>query len=146
MSIRLGIYDFFAYTIPGGLYLFAILYIIIKLTSLNIDLAQITIVQVLFFSIAAYVSGLILDPLAKKLWYSYFEVKNLMSEVLAELNTRNDNISFPSVKIDWYVLLAYIKHQNMEMAVDIERLKAPKLCLEMSVLPFYFTLCYQLLT
>lgn len=53
MSIRLSIYDFFAYTIPGGLYLLAFLYIIAKLTSIAIDLAQVTISQLLVFSVAA---------------------------------------------------------------------------------------------
>ena len=123
MSIRMGIYDFFAYTIPGGLYLLAALYVITRLTPLNIDLMRASIVQALFFAIASYVIGIVLDPLAKYLWYARFEPEDVLSEVRAEMNKRNDQISFPDVKIDWYVLLAYIRRHNMDMAVEIERFK-----------------------
>lgn len=127
MSIRMGIYDFFAYTIPGGLYLLAALYVITRLKPLNIDLMRVSILQALFFAIASYVVGIILDPLAKYLWYDRFKPEDVLSEVRAEMNRRNDQISFPDVKIDWYVLLAYIRHQNMEMAVEIERINATKI-------------------
>lgn len=123
MSIRVGIYDFFAYTIPGGLCLLAILYVITRLTPLNIDLMKISIVQALFFAIASYVFGMILDPLAKLLWYDRFQPKDVASEVRSEVNSRNDRFSFLDVNIDWYVLLAYIRYRNMDMAIEIERFK-----------------------
>lgn len=130
MSIKLGIYDFLAYTIPGGLYLLAILYIVIRLTPLSIDLWQITIIQFFVFTAAAYVLGLIIDPIAKNLWYRRFETKNLLTEVLKELNTRNEIIDFPTITaIDWYILLVYIRRHNMEMAVEIERFNAVQIML-----------------
>jgi len=49
MSIRVGLYDFFAYTIPGGLYLFTIAYLSIILGWVKIDfqiLDNLSVIQV----------------------------------------------------------------------------------------------------
>jgi hypothetical protein len=138
----MGIYDFFAYTIPGGLLMLAVLYAITRLTPLTIDPMQVSIVQALFFAIASYLVGYILDPLAKYLWYARFEPEDMLREAKADLNRRNDQIKFSDVNIHWYVLLAYIRSKNMDMATEIERFKATEIMMRnvSFVLLFYAAL------
>lgn len=124
MSIRMGIYDFFAYTIPGGLCLLAVLYAITIFTPLRIDLMQVSIAQVLIFAVASYVVGILVDPLAK---FLRFRSKDVLSEVRTEVKRRNTQIDLLEVDLDWYVLLAYIRYQSMDMATEVERFKATEI-------------------
>lgn len=142
MSIKIGLYDFFAYTIPGGLFLLVVLYAVVRLTPLDIDLMQASIVQGLFFAVASYVVGYILDPLAKYLWYARFEPEDALSKAKADLNSRNDRFSISDVNIHWYVLLAFIRSKNMDMAIEIERFKTTEIM--MRNVSFVLLLCAAL--
>ena len=60
MSIRVGIYDFFARVIPGGLRLAAFLYILIRYFSFSINFIKLSTTQLIILGAIAYVIGFIL--------------------------------------------------------------------------------------
>lgn len=122
MPIRVGTYDFFAYTFPGGLYLIATLYLLQKYGVFQLDYANIPAVYVFTLIGVAYVMGLVIDPIAGNLWYRLFRPKDFFKATMREFNQRNSRLQVEFQDMDWYVLMAYIKRFNREMATDVEHI------------------------
>jgi hypothetical protein len=143
MSIRIGIYDFFAYTIPGALYLFGVLFLVqrFRFITLNLTTTSASLTEFVIFGALSYVAGLIFDPLASRL-YTLFAPRKLFATVFEELNTTNPNTPKHFKKtVDWYILLGYIKHSNLEMGLEIEQLNAMHIMLRnISFAAFIFSL------
>lgn len=124
MSIRVGTYDFFAYTLPGGIYLIATLYLLQKYGGFLFDYTNIPTVYFIVLIGAAYIMGLVIDPIASNFWYWLFRPKDFFKTTMKEFNQRNSRIQVEFQDMDWYVLVAYIKRINREMATDIEHINA----------------------
>lgn len=130
MSIRISIYDFFAYTIPGGLYLFTVIYIctilgIIQIDWLSLDLP---IAQMIVIAGLAYITGLIFDPIAK-LWYRLFKPENFSDSVLKEFEQLHPSLKIKFRASDWTILLAQIRRESIDLATEIERSHASHIML-----------------
>jgi len=138
MSIRIGIYDFFAFTVPGIFYLLTSTYVGIILGLIKIDFNTLTEVSVLFvilMALVAYVIGLLLDPIARQ-WYCIFCPKDVYISVFEEFKTKHDNLKIKFDAKDWYILLTYFKRDNIEIASDIERYNATRIMLRNISLSF----------
>lgn len=137
MSIRLSIYDFFAYTIPGSLYLFIIGYICSQFGLLQIDLLNFTpsLFLILVIAGSAYILGMIFEPLAKA-WYRLFTPKNLPEKVLKKYQENRPHIVVEFKATDWPILMAYIRRESIELAEYIERDNAYNLMLRSLSLGF----------
>lgn len=123
MPIRIGIYDFFAYTIPGVFYLFTIAYLCTTLGFLTIDLQSLndlSVVQAVIAAVLAYTLGLILDPIAG-LWHQLFKTKSASKAVLDNFKERRPYLEINFQPSDWAILLMYTRRQSTDMAYDIER-------------------------
>ena len=125
MSIKVNAYDFFAYTIPGGLILFTILYALNIFGVIQIDFLTIvsSVGQSLIVIAASYIAGLLIEPIGK-LWYRLFRPKGFPDVALVEFKKIHPSIRVNFKAEDWIILFAYIKHQNIEIASDIERVNA----------------------
>jgi len=123
MTIKISIYDFFAYTIPGAFYVLTIAYVCSFLGLIAIDfqaLSGFSLIQALVIAVAAYILGIILDPIAGR-WYRLFKPKNISSVVLEEFKSSHSNLCIKFQDKDWPVLLAYLRRVNAEAADNIER-------------------------
>jgi hypothetical protein len=125
MNIRIGIYDFFAYAIPGGLYLFIVVYactifVIVQVDWLSFDLSAIQIVVVAGI---AYIFGMILEPIAK-LWYRLFKPKDFPDLALEQFKQFHPSLEIKFQSVDWPILLAYIRRESIDIATEIERVNA----------------------
>ena len=123
MPIRIGIYDFFAYTIPGAFYLFTIVYLCTNLGFLTIDLQSVndlSVVQVVIAAVLAYPLGLILDPVAS-LWHQLFKTKDVSKAVFDSFKERRPYLEINFHPTDWGILLMYTRRHSIDMAYDIER-------------------------
>jgi hypothetical protein len=90
MSIRVGIYDFFAYTIPGSLYLAIVVYgfVVFGLFEFDVSwLSNLSLVQIIASSILAYIVGLVVDLIAKQ-WYRLFRPKDFPKDELKRFRKR----------------------------------------------------------
>jgi len=131
MSVRIGIYDFFAYTIPGSLYLTTIAYLCSTLGLIQIDsqvLSALSTLQVILLAILAYTIGLVLDPIAKQ-WYRLFKPKDLSKTVLDEFKQAHPELNVKFGTNDWPIIFAYLRQESDEIAHNIERLNATNIML-----------------
>jgi len=130
MNIRISIYDFFAYTIPGGVYLFIGLYVLSQFGILNFDFLSFnpSFFQLVIIAGSAYILGMLMEPIAK-VWYGLFKPKDFPEKVLKGFQENRPHIEVKFKATDWPILMAYIRRENMEMAEYIERDNASNLML-----------------
>lgn len=131
MSIRIGIYDFFAYTIPGALYLIAVGYLatIFGLAALDFQwLANLAGLQVIALAMFAYIGGLIIDPIAMR-WSHLFRAKDLSGVELDEFKKAHPDLEVKFQASDWPLLFAYIRRLNPDLSFEIDKHNATNIML-----------------
>ncbi len=127
MSIRLGLYDFFAYTIPGGLYLLALVQLGNILGWVSIDFQTINSLSVLSIVLAvvlfaiAYITGHIFEPFAKRWRRLFFKSGGLQKRVFDGVKAKYPDTEIKFRLGDWTLLLAYLRLENAEVAAEIAR-------------------------
>jgi hypothetical protein len=132
MSVKLGIYDFFAYTIPGGIITTAIIFVVVNHFGFVIDVSKVSIFEFVVLVTLAYLMGYVNDFIARKTWYKIFHRKNLYETTIADLNKRNRAFDVVLNEIDWYIPFAFIKKKNLDMAQDIDKLNVQNIMLRNS--------------
>lgn len=146
MSIRVGLYDFFAYTIPGSLYLFTVIYLGVVLGWLYIDfqlLNNLSLVQIGGFIALAYITGLTLDTIARY-WHRFFKPKWLSKKVLDDFKAKYAHLDIKFRYGDWGVLLARLRSENIDIASEIERLNVTSIMLRNISLNLIFLAVLQI--
>ena len=125
MSIRIGIYDFFAYTIPGGLLLLLLFYGMDSFGVAGIweKLNALTTPQIFLLVVGAYLVGFIFNPFATK-WSSWFESRNFEQDILDRIKKRNPALPVDIEAKDWAIWFASIRRENLELALEIDRYMA----------------------
>lgn len=123
MSIKIGIYDFFAYTIPGGMYLVSVIYLGYIFQSFIIDITTFDLVPLLIFVALSYVIGLILNPISYK-WHRLFKTKDISRTTLEKFQNNNFNFKFKFEPRDIPILIRYIKQNDMEVASEMGQFNA----------------------
>ncbi|HKX28157.1 MAG TPA: hypothetical protein VJ302_10715 [Blastocatellia bacterium] len=130
MPIRLGLYDFFARTIPGGISVLAFLYILHRCHLYNLSFANLSTAETAFFAICSYMAGFSIDRLANTLWYRLFQAQTrLHDQTLTAWNERHSGIDIQYQEMDWYILLSYIKRHSLEMATEVEHFNVTSIML-----------------
>jgi hypothetical protein len=132
MSIKISLYDFFAYTIPGGFYLFTIAYVcsVFGLIALDFQaLSNLSVIQVLLIAAPAYVAGLLIDRIAA-VWYRLFKPKNFPQVVLDEFQATYTDFEFKFQGRDWPILIAYLRRENIDPTPEIDRFNVTHIMLK----------------
>lgn len=123
MSIAIGIYDFFAYTLPGGFYLFLVIYGCSLFGIITFDYQALNDVKspVVFVALAsAYILGLLLDPLARY-WSRVFIKPGVREAMLERYRQAYPDLEF-NLKIgDRPMLMAYFRSEDKELVSQLER-------------------------
>lgn len=155
MSIALGLYDVFAYFIPGVLYLFTINEFLRIAGWKSVDLASWMqsasapgLFVVFLGLVCAYVVGHILDPFANGFFLGVIHrVRRLASaseavlRLIRELHPKLD-IRFDAK--DWFLLYNLISQRNMEVARSIDKYQADSIMLRNIAFGFLLLFCVQL--
>ena len=140
MSISLGIYDFFAYIIPGVLYLFVFneSLRIFGLKFVNITLwvqsgQSSSFLLLIPILIAAYVIGHIIDPLAYN-FYHKFIYRLRHKKKIYEKQLQYLKEGFPKLNIrfdprDWTILFTLLRERNIEITKVIDKYQADSMML-----------------
>ncbi len=131
MSIRIGIYDFFAYTIPGGL-IILLLFIGITQPALQvvwISMSCLTFAQLFFFGLASYITGYICGPVFNK-WRELFEKKHAKAEAEERFSAKYPMIFKETSIKDWAIWLAVVRRENLDLSFEIDKHKAVSKMLE----------------
>lgn len=123
MSIRIGFYDFFAYAVPGALYVL-LSYIIItyfNIVSIESLVGEASIVHFGLIIIFSYIFGFLFDYISDATWYSFFGKKRADKKIQNKFTERNENYNININADDWAIYLALIKKEDMEVAENIEK-------------------------
>ncbi len=124
MSLRIGLYDFFAYTLPGVLYILVITYGLNLFGFVNIDLSLFSNLSLFSFLIlvgTGYIVGLLLEPLTQR-WGLLFHrrVGKIEDAAYNEFHKQHSWLELNFNSDDWPLLLFAIKNRSIEQATDIE--------------------------
>lgn len=144
MSIRVGLYDFFAYTLPGIFYLAIIGFWLNTVGLLLVDFSVLKdfSLVVLFVTLGAgYIIGVLIDPVAYS-WMRLFNKRNRDVTKLAydEFTQRHSWVNLKYEAKDWGILLRAVKSVSMEAAADVEQHNVAFLMLRN--ISFAFVLCF----
>lgn len=125
MSIRTSIYDFFAYTIPGGLVLFAVLGGIemFGLTDLWTKYYRSNFSELLTIVVCSYIVGHLTNPLNSK-WVKLFESRGIPKVAFDEFIAKHPTIETDINPNDWEIWFASIRRESMELTHEVDRQKA----------------------
>lgn len=125
MSISFGLYDFFSYTIPGFLYILVInqFLILFQLPSLPLSKLSTDLGSALFWTVAAFIAGHLMDFFSLK-WYQLIIKKKAETKAVSDFhkNLREDGNEFEIS--DRRVLFSFIRHNDLELAKYIDNYKA----------------------
>ena len=124
MSVRIGIYDFFAYTVPGIFYILVIIYGLTVFGFTRVDLNMIN--NISLFSIfviigAGYIVGLLLDFIAYQ-WVKLFIGRNGIArrQAFESFHKHHPWLELNFEVEDWTLLLSALKSKSTEGIMDIE--------------------------
>jgi len=131
MSITIGFYDFFSYTVPGLLYLYTInkFLEIINFPYVSLEDISLDIWFAIIGVVLSYIVGALLDTFAYR-WYLLFHKNKVEQRVI-------DNFKkyYPDLKVDFAIhdrrlAFSFIRHNNLELAENIDKFKALSIMLQ----------------
>lgn len=125
MSIRIGIYDFFAYTIPGGLMLCIALGVLdmFDVPDVWVKFFNLNTLQIFLLIIGCYLTGFVINPVLSK-WSHLFEPKPFEQDAFDRFQKRNPDLKVDINPVDWPIWMATIRRESLEMAFEIDRFLA----------------------
>src|SRR5919109_1251784 len=125
MSIRVGLYDFFAYTLPGMFYLAIIGF---WLNDRGLLLIDFSILKDIYWAVllvivgAGYVIALLIDPIAYGcMRLLYKRNRDVAKAAYDEFTQRYSWVNLNYDAKDWGILLRAVKSVSMEAAADVEQ-------------------------
>lgn len=131
MSIRVGLYDFFAYTVPGVFYLLiggfaASLFGLLSLTWQTINSLSFT--ALILLTGAGFVTGYIMDFFADK-FADRFRSKGTARAALQQFKSFHPWIEVNFAADDWGILMQSLKQMHPDAAADLEQMNATSMML-----------------
>ncbi len=132
MSINLGIYDFFAYLVPGLMYLFLLNEFSSRiglssynLTQLNLDFGIAGMIV-----LAAYVIGHLFDVFAQWFCYKLLTPKSLSATVLETLQAQYPHLNICFEPKDYHLLFVLLRERNLSFSEILDRFEANSILLK----------------
>lgn len=126
MSIQVGLYDFFAYTLPGVLFVVSLAYGGSNFGFFQFDfqsLGSLSTPLVLFGLGVSYVAGMLLQPIAKK-WHRILQPKGNTKTIFKDFEVLHPELTMKVRPEEAGLMRAYIKQKSLELALEIEKLGA----------------------
>lgn len=125
MSIRLSLYDFFSYTIPGIFYILIFGFWLNAFGAMDIDFSVfggISLSALLILIGAGYIVGVLIDPIAYR-WTRLFYSRNRLAAKKAfdEFHEQHPWAMSNFEPTDWAILLRVIKSVSREDSDDVEQ-------------------------
>lgn len=140
MLITLGIYDFFAYIIPGVLYLYVVNEFFRSVGLKFIDVATWfqpgqapSIILAIPILIVAYVVGHIVDPLAYRFYMKFiYRLRHKKKVSEKQLQYLKDGYSTLDIQFeprDWNILFTFLRERNSDITRVIDKYQADSMML-----------------
>ncbi len=143
MSITLGVYELFAYTIPGILYLYIANEFLGLLGFKHLEFKDLDNIGInILLLIVSYVFGQGLNFLAAK-WRRLFQQKEATIEAIEKLKKNHPYLKIKFAPSDWPVLQSIIRQYHPETVTNNERNKAISIMMQNISLSFLIYTFYQ---
>ena len=126
MSLTIGIYDFFAYTIPGAFYLMVAAYAAALFGKVQVDVAQVndlSLLSALILAGVAFVAGFLIDPLTKP-WVKLFRKRDPTVAGYQSYLKNCSTFKATFVADDWRIMINCVRFRSRETADRSERFNA----------------------
>jgi hypothetical protein len=125
MSIRIGLYEFFAYTLPGIFYMVLIGFWLNASGLIRVDFTTLNDLSLPFLLVlvsVGYIIGLLIDAFAYR-WIRLFQSRNRDAAKAAydEIINRHKWLNLDFDSSDWAILLRAVKSKSLEAAADVEQ-------------------------
>lgn len=125
MSLRIGLYEFFAYTIPGVFYIIITMFALTIFGFVQFDLERLLNLSLFSFLVllgAGYITGLLIDSIAYR-WYLLFINRQGAAKYVAleEFLALHPWVILDYKPEDWSILLNAVKNKSIDTAMDIEQ-------------------------
>jgi hypothetical protein len=141
MNVRLGVYELFSRIVPGGLYIAAIVQLLMILGVSKVDLQsvnEISLVTSIGLILVAYTVGGAFDIFSLA-WFRLFEQRGVHSRMFATFkNSYQDRWEIDFTASDRPLLLAFIRTKSLELADEIDRHNAVSIMLRNVSLGIFF--------
>lgn len=126
MSIQIGIYDFFAHTLPGGLYLLFVLLVteFISPGATGISLDSLGLVELVILGFTAYLLGLVCTPIAFRFWQTVNRNPDLVRTAKRGVLSRFPDFELRFEGAEWPILSARVSLASSELAARIDKHRA----------------------
>ena len=136
MSFSIGIYDLFAYTIPGFLYIYMVYDFLQKLGVLRFGLSNLPalpdgygIFTFVLMLVSAHLLGHLVDPIAHWFVYRLFKPFKFSERVLPRVKQLHNDIDIKFQPKDWGLLFSMLRLRNQELARTIDTFEANSIML-----------------
>lgn len=125
MSLKLGIYDFFAYTIPGGLLLIIVFgsLEIFGITDLINWIGELSFFKLFLFAICAYLNGFVFEPIISK-WAKIFQKRDFVGYAFKEFKEHYPKRELNFDPYEYSIWIAGIRRKSLSLVVEIDRFMA----------------------
>ena len=127
MPIRVGMYDFLSYTIPGGLYLFLVFYSLITFNVFTFESNSIefSLFQIIVLAIVSYVIGHIFNPITRFIFRPFHKPLEVQKKALNECKEKY-SARYPNIEIKFDIrhiplMVEYLRKEKIDIAMEIER-------------------------
>lgn len=123
MSVRIGLYEFFSYTVPGAIYLMIAAYTAVLFNFVQFELQDIndtSFFLALILAGIAYVVGLILYPVTGP-WMRLFLPSDIQRFAYFRFSNRYSHFELNFQPEDAPILLDVVKLRSTDLGWDIER-------------------------
>lgn len=132
MSITIGIYDFFSYTIPGMIYLVVAYATLNLFLPINVDLHEVSDAiiwgSIFLLVLLSFLVGHLFDFISHRLWYRLFYRSNSQARSYEKF-TKITGVKASFNPHEWTVLLGVIRHNDLQLSDAIDRNKATSIML-----------------
>jgi hypothetical protein len=136
MSFSIGIYDLFAYTIPGFLYLYVAYELLQKLGVIKFGILNLPALPdgyglfiFVLLLVIAHLLGHLIDPLAHWFVYRLFKPFKFSERVLPRIKNLHSDIDIKFQPKDWGLLFSMLRLRNQELARTIDTFEANSIML-----------------
>ncbi len=137
MSVRIGVYDFFSYTLPGALFLLwgAVAYELWTGNSVVPGLDRVDLAQVALIAVASFLLGHLMDPVSwRNPWYWLFGPRDAASVAHDAIVASLPGVQLGFQASDWPILEARIALDSDSAAAEPQKLRATHIMLRSTCL------------
>jgi len=154
MSIAIGIFDFFAYTIPGTLYLYLINETLRLLKLTYVDITRLdNFVHIILIAISAYLVGHLMESISFLFCYRLMYPLMYRSKsgwigdvVLAEMKEQYPELGIQFESNQYDLLYGILRHKNLDMSRSIDKFEADSVMLQSVSFALFLFAVYRMVS